>query len=379
MLSYYARRLIVQPITVDIALRLLGTRALPGSAMLHFIAQGLPASDVRRAIARARSVNNWVEGWRTVANEREDDGNRLMEQGYTVSASQCFFYATLAYHFAQFIYFSDLDEKHTIHHRSVECYKQAVRMFEPPAERVEIPFRGITMPGYLRIPRDVARPPVVINININGAAMAKEQFHNWENEFLARGMATLSFDGPGSGESWAKLPMVLDYDKVGVALLDWLAARPELDSDHIGLNGVSLGGYLALAIAAAGDPRIRAIATNCAPYNIACDYRVVMPLVRREIRYLFHFNNRALRAIFRASKPNLAKVVKVPALVIGGGRDMIVPPRASQHIYADLAGKKQMLFYPNGSHICYEAFPDLMMKLADWFATYIHLGMRYEA
>lgn len=370
MLSYYARRVIAQPITVDIALRLLGSKALPSSALLHLNAQGLPANDVRRAIERARSVNNWVEGWRTVANEREQEGHRLMAQGYTVSASRCFFYASLAYHFAQFIYFSDLADKQAIHQRSVECYQLAARMFEPPAQRVEIPFRDITMPGYLRVPRDVSRPPVVINLN--GAAMAKEQFHLWENEFLARGMATLSFDGPGSGETWAKMPMALDYDKVGAALLDWLATRPELDSEHVALNGVSLGGYFALLIAASGDPRIRVIATNCAPYNIARDYGVVMPLVRREIRYLFHFDNRALRAVFRASKTDLAKAIAVPALVVGGGRDMIVPPRSSQRIYADLVGKKQMLFYPNGSHLCHEGFPDLQMKLADWFATYIH-------
>ncbi len=80
----------------------------------------------------------------------------------------------------------------------------------------------------------------------------------------------------------------------------------------------------------------------------------------------------ALRAVFRASKTDLVKAIALPALVISGGRDMIVPPRSSQHIYADLASKKQMPFYPNCGHICCEGFPDLQMKLADWFATYIH-------
>lgn len=52
MLLYYARRLIVQPVMVDIAFRLLGARALPGAVQQHFITQGLNANDVRRAIAR---------------------------------------------------------------------------------------------------------------------------------------------------------------------------------------------------------------------------------------------------------------------------------------------------------------------------------------
>lgn len=369
MLPYYARRIFVQPMAVNLALRLMGARAISG-ATLNFIAQGMAANDVRRALARARGVNNWLAGWTTVAAEREQEGHALMAQGHTVSAAQCYFYAALAYHFAQFIYFNDLDAKHEIHQRSVVCYQLATRMFDPPAVRVEIPFRNITMPGYLRLPRGVTRPPVIVNVN--GAAMAKEQFYTWENEFLARGMATLSYDGPGHGEGWHKMAMVPDYSEVGIAILDWLSSRSDVDGDHVAFNGVSLGGYLAIAIASRGDPRVRSISTICSPYDIAREYRVVMPMVRREIRYLFRFDNRALRATLRVVPHHLARKVSIPTLVISGGHDIIVPPRSQKEIYADLAGKKQLLFYPNGGHICYEAFPDLRMKLADWFATYIH-------
>ena len=51
--------------------------------------------------------------------------------------------------------------------------------------------------GNLRRPRDVDKPPLVVLIP--GLDSTKEEFFHWEDVFLARGMATLSLDGPGPG------------------------------------------------------------------------------------------------------------------------------------------------------------------------------------
>ena len=50
--------------------------------------------------------------------------------------------------------------------------------------------------GYLRVPPGVAKAPIVIIIAGNDAR---------KEEFLIRGMATISYDGPGPGEVWEYL------------------------------------------------------------------------------------------------------------------------------------------------------------------------------
>ena len=52
----------------------------------------------------------------------------------------------------------------------MNCYKGALRTFlkaaptmEPPLERVEIPFEGKKVVGYLQIPKGIDRPPVVMH------------------------------------------------------------------------------------------------------------------------------------------------------------------------------------------------------------------------
>ena len=83
------------------------------------------------------------------------------------------------------------------------------------------------------------------------------------DRWLARGMAVLAIDGPGQYES-----AVLDihvsmpaWAATGKASVDWLSARAEIDPERIGITGTSFGSFFA-TIAAANEPRIRAVAVN---------------------------------------------------------------------------------------------------------------------
>ena len=70
---------------------------------------------------------------------------------------------------------------------------------DPDAERIEVPLDGGRVVGNLRRPAGEERPPLVLLMP--GLDSTKEEFFRLENVFLDRGMATLSIDGPGQGES----------------------------------------------------------------------------------------------------------------------------------------------------------------------------------
>ena len=97
------------------------------------------------------------------------------------------------------------------------------------------------MPGYVRRPVGVDRPPVVVLIA--GLDSTKEEFHTFTALFLRRGVATLAFDGPGQGELEFDLPIEAEFEKPLGAVLDWLSTRSDLDSSRVAAAGVSLGGY----------------------------------------------------------------------------------------------------------------------------------------
>ena len=107
--------------------------------------------------------------------------------------------------------------------KAVECRRLALPHLRPPGEYVRIPFEGKSFAGVLRRPAGVARPPIVVMCM--GLDSAKEEMDSYESLFLARGLATLSFDGPGQGESEYDIAIRGDYEVAVKAVVDWVEKR----------------------------------------------------------------------------------------------------------------------------------------------------------
>jgi len=80
--------------------------------------------------------------------------------------------------------------------------------------------RGAVIPGILRRPRAASRPPLVLMVP--GLDSSKEELYAMENDFLRRGMATLTIDGPGQSENAPRFPIRPDWGSVVRSLLDGL-------------------------------------------------------------------------------------------------------------------------------------------------------------
>jgi hypothetical protein len=114
----------------------------------------------------------------------------------------------------------DMDRYREAADKAVAALREVHRLLDPLAERLEIPFEGTTMVGNLRGPRDA--PLVVL---LPGLDSTKEEFFEWENVFLRRGLATLSLDGPGQGETGYATNIAPNYEVAVAAALDHLGDR----------------------------------------------------------------------------------------------------------------------------------------------------------
>src|SRR5262249_59143820 len=139
--------------------------------------------------------------------------------------------------------------------KAVECRKLAAPYLRPPGERVEMPYEGKWLAGILRKRGGGGRPPVLLFAC--GLDSCKEETDAYEQPFLARGIATLAFDGPGQGEGEYDFAIRGDYEVAVKAVIDYVETRRDLDATRVGIAGISLGGYYAPR-AAAHDKRITA-------------------------------------------------------------------------------------------------------------------------
>jgi 2,6-dihydroxypseudooxynicotine hydrolase len=237
-------------------------------------------------------------------------------------------------------------------------------------------FRRRPMVGYLRVPRG-ATAPVPVVVLFNGTNAVKEELHWWSEAFLARGLATLAFDGPGMGETFHRMSMVAEPRPMGVAILNYIETRPELDPGAVAIMGMSLGGHCAIRMAA-HDPRVKAVAAVSPPFSVDVYWKVTLAGMRRELAGLYGIAEQEMekhidRITLANDMPNLA----CPMLVAGGGQDHITPGTEAWRIYDASRAEREIVYYPRGGHDCFNVMSDLRPRVVSWIARQLdpHRGL----
>lgn len=337
----------------------------------RFVANGVPLTDFQEVTGGVERWEQWCDAWAERAAEHERLGREALADGRTISAGSHLTTAAVCYHFGKFLFVQDPDTMRAAHERAVACRTDALPLLDPPGERVVVPFEGARLVGNLRRPRDADRPPVVVMVM--GLDSAKEEMHAYEQLFLARGLATFAFDGPGQGEAEYDLPIRGDYEVPVAAVLDHLTARDDLDPDRIGLWGVSLGGYYAPR-AAAFEPRVRACISLSGPYDWSSHWERLPELTREAFRARSHLAT-AEEAAEHARSLTLegaAERIDCPLFVVAGKRDRLVPHEAAERLAAEASGPTELLVIDDGTHVANNRAHHYRQRTADWMAR--HLG-----
>jgi pimeloyl-ACP methyl ester carboxylesterase len=332
----------------------------------RFTTQGVDPNDFRRVTGALEHWAEWLDGWCANGDMHAALAAEAESRGRSLTAGQAWLRAALSYHFAKFVWVLDMDRHRAATDKSVAALLRAHRFLDPTAERIEVPFEGTRLVGNLRRPTAVERPGLVLLLP--GLDSTKEEFFNWENVFLQRGMATFSLDGPGQGETGYHLPLRPDYEVASAAAIDALWQRQDLDPDRLGVVGVSMGGYYA-ARAAAFDPRIRAAVTIGGPYESGSRFDTRPEISRAAfIQYsLADTPEQAREIAHRMTLEGVLGNLAQPLLVIFGRQDRLVPYEQAERVVRE-APHAELVMYEEGNHVC-NNLPYLYQPLAgDWMA-----------
>ncbi len=351
---------------LDTMFRFFGARrVLPDLYYIRPLVMGSNFLDVREVFESIRSWEDWIDEWSRVGEKREIYARIALEESRCITARDYYIFASAAYQMAQFPLYDNVDRRRKLYAKSADCYRYAASLLDPPCTEVVIRYRGYHLPGYLRLPR--GRKPVPVIILVCGADSSKEEMHFFSEALVERGIGTLAFDGPGIGETWDKLPMVTDYEKVGRAVISFLDRRDDVDSKRIGILGLSYGGNLALRIAA-HDERPAAVISISGPYDPQNYADFILPVLREQVKFLLHDGSRrAFRMWAKSfSIKGLVKQIRSPLLVVGGGEDVIIPGDDAKKIFDEATCEKKLLFFEDGNHLCAEYAYDLVPRIEEW-------------
>ena len=249
------------------------------------------------------------------------------------------------------------------------------RFVAPSLVRYES-FDGLSVPAFYYRPANVPegrKLPVVIQIHGGPEAQAFPSFSP-SIQYLVNemGIAVLVPNVRGSS-GYGKTYLQLDngfkrkdsVKDIG-ALLDWIAAQPELDASRVGVSGGSYGGYMVLATMVDYPERIAA-GINVVGISNFVTFLEATESYRRDLRRVEYGDERdpAMRAFMQEIAPlNNAGRVAAPLFVAQGANDPRVPISEADQIVRAVRA--------NGRDVWYLVFTDeghgfAKKGNADWF------------
>jgi pimeloyl-ACP methyl ester carboxylesterase len=343
------------------------------AALAHWgprmIQNGVDYNDLMTTMSRIDTWDQWLPEWNRTADVQASFAQEADESGHALTAGQAWRRASVNRHFGKFVWMVDLDLAEAAMYRSVEETRTALARLDPTAERLEVPLADGVAYANLRRPAGIERPPYVVVIP--GLDSTKEEFFYFEQSFLDRGMATISLDGPGQGETGLKIPITPEFEVALSPLLDLLAGRADLDHDRIGVVGVSLGGYYAPR-AVAFEPRVKALVGISGPFCFGDMWDDLPPMTRQTFVVKSGATDDADGHRI-ASSLDLAGVcgrIEVPALYITGKLDRLIPWAQTER-QAKETPRGEFVCFPEGNHGVSNLPSRARPVIADWMGDHL--------
>lgn len=307
--------------------------------------------------------DQWCEEWSKAARKHAELGDRALQQGHRATAGTAYIRAALYYHWASFLFVHDQGQFVAAMEAMGACWAKAAPLVDPPMELLEIPFEGLRMPGWLRKPPGVAKPPVVVLVP--GGDSTKEELYDFGEHILKRGIAVLAFDGPGQGLLSTRSKIRPDYEVPIRAVTDLVCARSDLDTQRMAIGGISYGGIFACR-AAAFDDRYKAVVSASSWYTPAGRFPHMDPLSQTGLKQ--YMGENAEQVQNSITMADVVSRLKVPLLQVYGGLDKASPPEHAYRVEKEVAGPVTTVVYDDGVHVCNNLYHIVRPLIADWLA-----------
>lgn len=210
---------------------------------------------------------------------------------------------------------------------------------------------GLTLDGWF-IPEEGSRRTILI---CHGAGANKGNFVYFLSPFVGQGYNVAFFDFRAHGASDGRVTTYGIREEQDVrAAVDWLKRnRPEQSQTIVGLG--SSQGAMALALAAARDPRIDAVVLDSpfvSPRELLRDHAKAVPVLG-PLAADWMLALASLQTGTNFFAPSAERAVMAlgnrPVLIIHGDEDILMPASHSQRLYNAAKGPREIWFGP-GSH-----------------------------
>jgi hypothetical protein len=217
---------------------------------------------------------SWFDAWTQMAADLTARGDEALRRGHPETASWAFL-AAAEYYAKALVFVDGLADQSVLlptFREGRNCWEKVVDASQGRFVRMQVPYEGTPLPGYLLRPDDTgtARPTLVMTNGSDGSLPGLVGYG--AAEAIGRGWNAFLFDGPGQQSMLFEhgMPFRYDWEAVLTPVIDSLAERRDVDASALAGYGISQGGYWitrALAferrmVAAVADPGVVDVSTG---------------------------------------------------------------------------------------------------------------------
>lgn len=318
-----------------------------------------PESQADIAAIRSRVVKfaDVRPAFEAAARRREAKARAAEADGALVTARVNYFMAAQYWASAQWPMLENSEAHLRLNRQKRDCFAAYARLADHRVEAAWIPLSdGRKLPGWLHLPPGHAGGRVPAVVSVPGMDGFKERsVALYGDRWLARGIAVLAIEGPGQYECptlgiYVSVPAWADAAR---ACVDWLAARPEIDPQRIGIIGSSFGSLFA-TICAGAEPRYRAAAvmSTCLEPGCRTIFEEASPTFKRRFMYMSGMTDEAAFDDFRKtlSWEGYAEKIRMPYLCVAGEADELSPLEHTERMFRVMTAPRRLVVYADSRH-----------------------------
>jgi dipeptidyl aminopeptidase/acylaminoacyl peptidase len=330
------------------------------------------SGDIKAVRASIKKVVEITREMTRIGDKREAMARAAAAEGHLVTARQNYFTAAAYYTMAQGPIHEDGNAVNlALSAKKNACYDKFIQYAGHRIEKVEVPFEATSLPGYLHFPPGTSgRVPCVVFLG--GMDNFKEMLvTSPSDKFLERGIAVLTFDGPGQNEARISRNIVCTEDNfvsAGKSAMDLLLARNDIDPDRIGITGISMGSFWLTQIVA-HDHRYKAAAGFyiCHEPGQATLLNVAIPVFKDRYMWMAGYHDEDAFDEFakKLTLEGLGAKITCPYLSVAGGDDDLSPIEHTYKLHDEIKSPNTLVVYRGELHGVTDNM-DVRAFIADW-------------
>ena len=323
----------------------------------RWIVHGLDPIDLTRVRQNLTSIEDWNKSWENLAKEKENKAVLLEKEGSYSEAEYVYRQTALLYNLNYWINPAYNQEKINWYNKCLHFIQKADNISEVETIYKTLAIDDDHCSGRIRIPSN-AKGCIVI---INPIDSSKEELFKYEMDFLNEGFITISFDGPGQGETFLFNKVIGTrerWERFTNLLIDYTSTLfPNLP---IYLFGISLGASWVL-YGSANEKVEKAVAVSPA---------VELDKMNMPAYFMDRMNCSCVVEAYGRAIPKFNEIhYKNPIMVFHGNEDMMVPNEEMYELVRNIPSQTELIEYNDEGHCCNNRLDEIRKISIRWFTN----------